>query len=304
VTDWRRRLRSLVVMLALFAASVWLQRMREATYPGFEPVESVLYVSSGALLSRAVLSFDALAADVYWVRAVQHFGGTRRSTGPKRYELLHPLLDIATTLDPLFTVAYRFGAIFLAEPPPGGPGRADLAVALLEKGGRASPDRWQYLYDIAFVHYWWRRDYPAAAEYFKRAADVPGAPWWLESMAATTLAQGGNREASRALWRTLLESGESEWLRNDAVRRLQQLDALDQIDALTRVVDRYREAGADKPYSWRAVVAAGYLRGTPLDPAGIPYYLGPFTGSVDLGDDSPLHPLPLEPPPVAARPGS
>ena len=50
------------------------------------------------------------------------------------YDLLYPLLDLTTTLDPLFNIAYRFGAIFLAEAYPAGAGRPDLAVALLEKG--------------------------------------------------------------------------------------------------------------------------------------------------------------------------
>ena len=32
-----------------------------------------------------------------------------------KYQLLYPLLDHATTLDPYFTIAYRFGAIFLSD---------------------------------------------------------------------------------------------------------------------------------------------------------------------------------------------
>ena len=50
------------------------------------------------------------------------------------YPLLYPLLDLTTTLDPVFNIAYRFGSIFLAEPYPGGAGRPDLAITLLEKG--------------------------------------------------------------------------------------------------------------------------------------------------------------------------
>ena len=50
----------------------------------------------------------------------------------KNYDLLYPLLDLVTTLDPRFNVAYRFGAIFLVRAAPGGPGRPDLAIALLE----------------------------------------------------------------------------------------------------------------------------------------------------------------------------
>ena len=60
----------------------------------------------------------------------------RTSKASQTYPLLYPLLDLTTTLDPRFNIAYRFGAIFLAEPYPGGPGRPDLAIALLEKGLR------------------------------------------------------------------------------------------------------------------------------------------------------------------------
>ena len=41
-----------------------------------------------------------------------------------------------TTLDPYFNIAYRFGAIFLGERYPGGPGRPDQAVALLARASR------------------------------------------------------------------------------------------------------------------------------------------------------------------------
>ena len=60
-------------------------------------------------------TLDALAADIYWLRVVQHFGGDRLNHRAARpFELLQPLLDLTTTLDPQFTAAYRFGAIFLA----------------------------------------------------------------------------------------------------------------------------------------------------------------------------------------------
>ena len=64
------------------------------------------------------------------------------------------------------------------------------------------------------------------------AADVPGAPWFLRSLAATTLAVGGDRQSSRAMWQAIRESAEIDWLRKDAERRLVQLQALDMADAL------------------------------------------------------------------------
>ena len=55
----------------------------------------------------------------------------------RHFDLLYPLLDLTTTLDPASTSRTGSAPIFLAEPYPGGPGRPDLAIALLEKGLRA-----------------------------------------------------------------------------------------------------------------------------------------------------------------------
>ena len=82
------------------------------------------------------------AADVYWIRAIQHYGGDRLSEDRRDSDAsscCYPLLDLTTTLDPYFNIAYRFGAIFLAERPPGGPGRSDQAEQLLQKGIAAQP---------------------------------------------------------------------------------------------------------------------------------------------------------------------
>ena len=38
-------------------------------------VERLLYVRSGEAAKRIALAFDVLAADVYWIRAIQHYGG-------------------------------------------------------------------------------------------------------------------------------------------------------------------------------------------------------------------------------------
>lgn len=254
---------------------------------------SLMYVRSPEFLTRAALLYDALLADVYWIRAVQHYGRTRLSADPhKQYDMLFPLLDLTTSLDPRFNIAYQFGAIFLAEMYPGGAGRPDQALALLEKGLKAQPDRWQFAQEIGFVHYWWRQDYARAAEWFARGSRMPGAPTWLAAMAAVTLAQGGNRESSRRLWQEVLGSKEAEWLRKQAAFRLMQLDALDQIAALEQAVDAYRQRTGTEPRTWLDLVRAGDLRGLPVDPARYPYELDPFSGAVTLNPESTLHPLP------------
>ena len=191
-------------------------------------------MQSPAVLRRIVLSFDALAADVYWIRALQHYGGDRlsRDGRQRQYWLLYPMLDLTTSLDPHFTIAHTVGAIFLSEGYPGGPGRPDLAVALLNKGIAAQPDNWRYYHDIAFVllavprHEDGRRLVPAGAE-------AAGAPGWLEPVAASLLIEGGDRQSARFILQQILNSPEA-WLQQMARRALLQIDALDILDRWVR----------------------------------------------------------------------
>jgi hypothetical protein len=285
----------LVLLVVLSGGVVALQALHERRGgPLAGSTENLLYVRSPEAIERLALSYDTLLADLYWIRAVQHYGGTRLSKDPAaRYDLLYPLLDLTTSLDPHFRVAYLFGSIFLSESPPGGPGRTDLAIALLEKALRAQPGQWEYAQAIGFVHYWWRQDYQQAAAWFERAADVPGAPVWMRPLAATTLAQGGSRASSRLLWQEIARSAEDGWYRSEALRRLRQLDAMDQLDRLRAASEAFRTARGSPPADWDDLRQAGYLRGTPVDPAGAPYRL--TNGVVSLDPASPLNPLPTEP---------
>jgi hypothetical protein len=287
-----------VLLAALMIGAVGIQVARDRWYPAAGVrSEPLLYVRSGEALKRIALSFDALAADIDWIRAVQHYGAGRHSHDPNAYALLYPLLDRATTLDPQFNAAYRFGAVFLSESHPIGAGRGDLAIALLRKGIEANPHKWQYYQDIGFIEYWQHHDYAAAARAFEAGAAIEGAPWWLRSMAAVGAARGGDRASSRLLWQQMLASADNDWLRDQAGMRLAQLDAMDQIDELTRIVADHRARTGRLPASWRALFDAGLVRTpAPADPSGALYELDAATGDVRLALDSPLRPLPTEPP--------
>ena len=288
---------TLLALIALFAAVVGLQAMQAQRPPLGLPAGvsgNILYVRSPGFMKHAALSYDALLADVYWIRAIQHYGGTKlASDANKQYDLLYPLLDLTTTLDPYFDIAYGFGAIFLAEPYPLGAGRPDLAIALLRKALRAQPDKWRFAEDLGFVYYWWLRDYTTAADWFRRAGEMPGAANWLRPLAAVTLAQGGNRASSRTLWTEVLNNADADWLRVQARFRLRQLDAMDEIAALERVVENYRARTGSMPRSWMDLIRPGYLLGVPADPVNHPLQLDPASGKVTLARDSPLNPLPV-----------
>jgi hypothetical protein len=298
-------------IVALFGAAAGLQWMRESRYPQAVVDDRSLYLTSGTTARRLSAGYNALAADLYWIRTIQYYGDLKLKAGRaaagsppadtvgNRYELLYPLLDLTTSLDPRFNIAYRFGSIFLAEAYPGGAGRPDLAIALLEKGLRDQPDKWEYMQDAGFVHYWWRHDYAAAADWFKRASEVEGAPWFLKSLAATTLAEGGDRRSSRTMWESIRESAEIDWLKADAERRLRQLDEMDRMAPVQQRVDQFIAKTGRVPADWTEMIRAGAIPGLPVDSNRTPYVLEP-SGRVTISPSSPLFPLPDEPRRIAA----
>lgn len=288
---------TVVAIPLLLATVVGLQAAREQLPPRTMPDGSsgnLMYVRSPEVMSRAALSYRMVLADAYWIRALQHFGRARQAPPDGRhYDLLYPLLDLTTSLDPEFNVAYRFGSIFLTELPPGGPGRPDLAITLLKKGLAAQPRSWEFAQDIGFVYYR-QRDYAAAADWFKRAAATPGAPSWLQPLEAVTRTRGGDRNTARSLWMALGAGTEDKWLRNESARRLRQLDALDAIDAVSGAVAAYRARTGTVPRTWAELIRAGSLRRIPLDPDGRAMQLDPEEGTVTLDPQSPLNPLPTD----------
>jgi tetratricopeptide (TPR) repeat protein len=289
------------VIALLLAMSVGVQVVRDRGWEPYYPEDPTMWLRSGPLMSRLALGYDALVSDVYWMRAVIYYGGKHRAEGRRSYDLLYPLLELVTTLDPHFRVAYRFGALFLAEAYPEGAARPDQAIALLERGIEQDGGRWEYYHDIGFVNYWWLHDYKSAAEWFARAAERPNAAEWLKPLAATTLAQGGDRQSSRVLWTELLRANDTEWLRQAAEHRLRQLDAMDAIDQVTMVLRRFRDREGRMPRTWQELASAERLPGVPVDPAGVPFVVDAATGHVGVSDKSPLWPLPVEPTPGAPR---
>ncbi len=210
-------------------------------------------------MRRAALSYDTLLADVYWIRALQHYGGERQKPGrERRYDLLYPLLDLATTLDPRFTVGYRFGAIFLAEPHPGGAGRPDQAIALLKKGVAFNPDKWDYYHDIGFIYYWNLHDYQNAADWFGRGGRSARRAVLAEDV------RGGHvdarRRSSGVAGRCGRRSARAKRASGCGRRRSfgsAQLDALDQIDVLKRIVDDFTTRTGQRGRIVGAAGAAG-----------------------------------------------
>jgi tetratricopeptide (TPR) repeat protein len=271
------------MLIVCLAASVMLLQRLDQVRSG-ATLEEVLYISSPQALKRLSLGYDGLLADIYWTRAVQYFG-QKHFAGATRYDLLAPLLEITTALDPHLTVAYEFGSTFLAAQPPNGAGLPQKAIALTEYGIRENPDEWRLYYDLGFIYYMELKDYKGAADAFARGSRVPNAHPWLKLMAAQMAEHAGDLQTARMMWVATYQTTTDKSVRANAAAHLRAIRAQDDV---TVPVNLGNPVG-HLPSSFADLQATGMLRGVPVDPVGHPYQLLP-DGHVEVRvpDDIPF----------------
>jgi tetratricopeptide (TPR) repeat protein len=260
------------LLVAAAAGSVLLLRQVDQVRTG-AALQDVLYISSPKLLKRLSLGYEGLMADIYWTRAVQYYGGLRH-VGGGRYELLLPLLNITTQLDPHLTPAYEFGSTFLSAKPPNGAGVPDKAIELVEYGIRNNSDDWHLYYDLGFIYYD-LKDYRGAADAFLRGSRVPNAHPFLKILAAQMAQRGGEPETARMLWSATYETTHDDHIKANAAAHLRALQADHEVTELEQLVETYRQRTGHLPVSFAEMAAGGYLHGVPVDPVGNPYKLTP-----------------------------
>jgi hypothetical protein len=268
----------LLVAAGAAAGLPWAQRHAEAATARRAHAE-VLYLWNGGQVRRWAAGFESLAADLYWLRTVQYFGAEKLFASEKKFDLLYPLIEITTTLDPRMEIAYRYGAVFLAERFPIGAGRPDLAVQLLQQGAAANPGSWRLRQELGFFHFVYLHDATRAAQILVEASQMPGAAFWLRNLAAEILVKGGQREISRRMWQEMYEQSEGAMKENARVH-LMVLDAASTADALTARAQEFQARHGRAPASLAELEAAGYVRGPLVDPAGIPFEYDVGTGRV------------------------
>jgi len=270
-----------LLLVVLFAGSTLALRRVEQARGKEATLEEVLYISSPKTLKRMSLGYSGLLANIYWTRAVQYFGSrVKQST---RFDLVAPLLEITTELDPHLIPAYQTGSIFLAQRIPGGAGQPDKAVALLEKGIRENPEYWRLYFTLGFVHYLDRHDPKSAEEAFKKGSEVPGAMPWMKTMAARMAERADDLSTALALWQAVYDTNPDKMVRDTAIGHIRSLQADAEIAELERRIQSYKERTGAMPTRWSDLVSAGLLPGVPLDPSGAPFKLMPG-GAVQVED--------------------
>ncbi|HXN93173.1 MAG TPA: hypothetical protein VN879_01640, partial [Candidatus Acidoferrales bacterium] len=251
----------LLLVLPFGFAGIWrLQHAIDAQRESLSQERDDVLLRSGKLVKVMSLEYAPLLADIYWTRVVQYYGN-KRVRGQTNLELLWPLLDITTTLDPNLLISYRFGAMFLSQAAPAGAGRPDLAVQLIHRGIQANPDYWRLYEDLGFVYYFDLKDYQKASDAFLEGSKKPNAQLWMKVMAAKVAAEGESFATSMFLWKDIYDSTPDPSVKKNALQHLQLLRVKEDCKQLDALADEYAKRYGKRPARMSEMVQAGLLRG-------------------------------------------
>jgi len=289
----------LAIVVGLLAAAL-VMRWNDAhgRDPKTQYAEEQLYLNEPAM-KRLTLAFNGVAADWYWIRSLQYVGGKivnyedthagnfdLSSLSSLDLRLLPSLLRMATTLDPQFLEPYYYGALILPDL------NADEAIALLNHGIAANPDKWRLYQHLGYI-YWQRGDLQKASDVYSAGAKIPGAPAWMLAMSARMEAEGGAGEAAREMYLHLSEASDDPNVKQMVAKQLMRLDSVEERDKIRGVLSDYKIRTGRCVTFWREISSSLHgagLRidasGAPLDPKNVPYRLIKDGCDVDLDEHS------------------
>jgi hypothetical protein len=207
----------IVAALLLVGAVIPLHR-QSASPEGSGVEDRVLLLPPPAALRAASLGYRGMMADLVWLLTIQYIGG--HIATDRRLPELRRLVETVVALDPHFVEAYTLGALFLSY---AGRDYAS-AIALLERGVRENPTRWEPAHDLARTYYLELKDYPKALHWFQVTDRLPGRPHYVPRFIARLYAQTGQVETALELWRAMRESATSDWVREIADREIAKLE--------------------------------------------------------------------------------
>jgi hypothetical protein len=109
------------------------------------------------------------------------------------------------------------------------------------------------------------------------------------AMKARMAAEGGSSDVAREIYQRMYEQAGDEHIKDMARRRLLQVDAIEQMDRLRKVLEIYKSKFGSCPAKWSDITPVLHFykfqvnaEGSPVDPAGTAYVL---TSNCDVDTD-------------------
>jgi hypothetical protein len=263
LAERRRPVLLALIALALFSGAVALaHRIRVA---GERPYD-VSFVPAASSLRWLSLGHPTLAANLFWLRAVQYMGDPHADE--RGWEKLRPLVEVVTDLDRGHGYAYQTSANVLASA-----GLVADSNAILEKGTRNVPNRYILPFQRAVNAFMYAGDYAEAGKWFGISAQTPGAPRRMQEYVVAMYAKGDHAEAAMSLLGRLRDEAQDDESRRAIDHQIQRAALERDSNQLEKAAEIYRERFLVPPICLEQLAFEGLVPAVPPDPFGGFYYL-------------------------------
>lgn len=262
-----------VALVGLALAILTLSQQIGQRYPNTSLGEDPKYLPSGKFLKGAALTYDEVLADLLWIKAIGYFGAHAKTD--QDYTWLYHLLDITTTLDPLYADPYEFGGIVLASELH----EVDQSIAILRKGmANVPPDNKRYWYlpfYSAFNYMYYKGDNLTAARLLEKAAESPGRPEYLPLLVARLYANTNDPEVAIPFLEEMIRQATSPEMQETLHARIREILVTRDIHRLEQARDRFLAEQQRYPATLDDLVREGFIKQLPDEPNAGRYGIDP-----------------------------
>jgi|LakMenE01Jun11ns_1017448.scaffolds.fasta_scaffold9609492_2 hypothetical protein len=178
----------------------------------FSP-RQVNILPSAQFVKTVSLGFDDVLADMYWLAFIQYLGSNSQYPEAEKY------LQIVVALDPHFVKAYYFAAFVIGseqhEP--------EVADSFIRAGFKSNSNDWTLPFLAGVNQFLYAKNETKAAEYYRQAAKLPGAPEWLARQSDILEARIPSIIKSINVWDTILNTASDVEVKERAKNNLLSL---------------------------------------------------------------------------------
>jgi hypothetical protein len=241
-------------------------------------LEDLKYLPNGKFLKGAALSYDEIFADILWIKALIYFADHAQTD--RNYDWLYHLLEITTTLDPLYQYPYEFAGIVLATELGDINGSNILLKRGMENVSTTHPRYWRLPFLLAYNHMYYKKDYATAAKLLELAAQFPQSPDYIPLLATRLYANADRHQVALTFLQEMINSTENPQLKEKLVNRKKELIADEHIRLLERARDHFLNTFKRYPTNLKELQEKKFITTIPQEPFGGHYAISETDHSI------------------------
>jgi hypothetical protein len=260
----KRRFISIIVLVVSMGSCFFFQQNLEGKRLCFLKENYMGYILPSKIIGPASLEFSGIVSDFLFLKVITFFGGEfiqNVRLEERHAEFLYESVNSLTNLDPWFWDAYLVADMILTWDF----GKIDLANKLLLKAKKYRTNDFKVPYYIGFNYFYFLKDNANGAKYLMEAAELPGAPGYLPSL-ATRLSMYQDQYGPAILFlKNTLKTIQSPDLKKQFETRLKTLMIM---EGLEKKVHEFKAKFGIFPDRLSDLSDKGLIKSIPDDPYG------------------------------------